>query len=93
MKPVKEKVGVGVAYTLMALPFTIPIGIAWHNTYASGLVRNYNQAIVRNADIDGDGETTSAEALRFRQGLLREIGELSEQGRNLDEIVVWLGER
>lgn len=96
MKSIKEyaeKVVEGAVYVIMAAPFILGMEAPMYKAYASGFVRNYNQAIVRNADIDGDGKITHNEELRFKQTLLSEIAGLGEQGRDLDEIVDWLKTR
>ncbi len=96
MKSIKElmgKVAETTAYTIMAASFLLAMEAPLFRAYTPGFVKNYNQAIARNADVDGNGQITPTEELIFKQSLIREITELKEQGRNRDEIVDWLKTR
>jgi len=96
MKSIKEYMGKiveGVAYALMATPFVLGIGIPLYQAHASDFIKNYNQAVIRNADIDGDGQITPTEELKFKQTLVSEIAKLKQQGQKLDDIVDWLETR
>lgn len=87
MKGIKGFTADVVAYILLALT---PIGIIQYRAYNSEFVQVYNGAVQRNADTNDDGKITPIEELRFKQSLIEEIAELRKQGRNLDDIVVWL---
>ena len=96
MKSIKEfigKIAETATYTIMAAPFILGMEAPMFKAYTSGFAKNYNQAIVRNADIDGNGQITPIEELVFKQNLNKEIVGLKEQGKDLDEIVDWLKTR
>lgn len=82
-----------IAFTLVAAPMPLWVAKSWYDVYSHDIPALYQQAIERNADTDQDGHITQIEELIFRQTLIREIGELSEKGRDLDEISDWLKTR
>jgi len=81
------------AYTIMAAPFILGVGIPLSQAYTSDFIKNYNQAIVRNADTDGDGQISPSEELNFKQTLVSEIAELKQEGKDLEGIIDWLKTR
>lgn len=87
------KIAEGVAYTIMAAPFVWGVGIPLSQTYTSGFAKNYHQAIIRNADTNEDGQISPSEKLRFKQTLIGEIGELKQEGKDLENIIAWLKTR
>jgi hypothetical protein len=90
MKSIKEYIADVTLCTLLASPLIVHGVVVQYQAHNSGFAKNYNQAIARNADINGNGRITSTEELIFKQNLNKEIIRLKEQGRNLDEIIDWL---
>ena len=75
---------------LMVAPLIWLTANTAYNAHASGFIENYNQAIVRNADSNGNGKITKWEELEFKQSLQKEISELKNRGKNFNDIVKFL---
>ena len=96
MKKIKEylgRVAEVTAYAIFAMPFVIGIGSPLYEGYKSEFFRSYNQAITRNADMNGDGRVTPTEEFEIRKVLHDEIAELRGEGVNLEGIVNFLKNR